>query len=111
MSGGKKVTTHCHFGGGLNSSSGGELKLYLKWKRNTLLLISVIQLKPVKTMLKTHLSIQILFTIEAAGQSIQFLHQSNQTDASNISASGITYCRSPLVSYFFFFVKEFFTVS
>ena len=23
------------FGGGLNSSSGGELKLYLKWKRNT----------------------------------------------------------------------------
>ena len=30
------ATAECHFGGGLNSSSGGELKLYLKWKRNTL---------------------------------------------------------------------------
>ena len=29
------ATTECHFGDGLNSSSGGELKLYLKWKRNT----------------------------------------------------------------------------
>ena len=29
------VTTHCRTGGGLNSSSGGELKLYLKGKRNT----------------------------------------------------------------------------
>ena len=31
----KKVTTHRCSSGGLNSSSGGELKLYLKWKRNT----------------------------------------------------------------------------
>ena len=30
----------CHFSGGLNSSSGGELKLYLKWKRNTLRLVT-----------------------------------------------------------------------
>ena len=29
------------FGGGLNSSSGGELKLYLKWKRNTVDLIKI----------------------------------------------------------------------
>ena len=29
------ATTECRFGGGLNASSGGELKLYLKWKRNT----------------------------------------------------------------------------
>ena len=29
------ATAECHFGSGLNSSSGGELKLYLKWKRNT----------------------------------------------------------------------------
>ena len=29
------ATTHCRTGGGLNSSSGGELKLYLKGKRNT----------------------------------------------------------------------------
>ena len=30
-------TTHGHTGGGLNSSSGGELKLYLKGKRNMLI--------------------------------------------------------------------------
>ena len=30
-----KATTHHRSGGGLNSSSGGELNLYLKWKRNT----------------------------------------------------------------------------
>ena len=30
----KKATIHCCSSGGLNSSSGGELKLYLKWKRN-----------------------------------------------------------------------------
>ena len=30
------ATAKTAFGGGLNSSSGGELKLYLKWKRNTL---------------------------------------------------------------------------
>ena len=29
------ATAHCRTGGGLNSSSGGELKLYLKGKRNT----------------------------------------------------------------------------
>ena len=29
------ATAETAFGGGLNSSSGGELKLYLKWKRNT----------------------------------------------------------------------------
>ena len=29
------ATAECHFGGGLNSSSGGELKFSLKWKRNT----------------------------------------------------------------------------
>ena len=29
------ATTHCRTGSGLNSSSGGELKLYLKGKRNT----------------------------------------------------------------------------
>ena len=29
------ATAECHSGGGLNSSSGGELKLYLKWKRNS----------------------------------------------------------------------------
>ena len=29
------ATTHRRTGGGLNSSSGGELKLYLKGKRNT----------------------------------------------------------------------------
>ena len=29
------ATAHCHTGGGLNSSSGGELELYLKGKRNT----------------------------------------------------------------------------
>ena len=28
------ATAHLHTGGGLNSSSGGELKLYLKGKRN-----------------------------------------------------------------------------
>ena len=31
------ATAHRHTGGGLNSSSGGELKLYLKGKRNTLI--------------------------------------------------------------------------
>ena len=31
------ATAETAFGGGLNSSSGGELKLYLKWKRNTFL--------------------------------------------------------------------------
>ena len=31
------ATAETAFGGGLNSSSGGELKLYLKWKRNTYL--------------------------------------------------------------------------
>ena len=31
----QEATTHQCSGGGLNSSSGGELKLYLKWKRNT----------------------------------------------------------------------------
>ena len=31
----KKASAHHCSGGGLNSSSGGELKLYLKWKRNT----------------------------------------------------------------------------
>ena len=35
MSGGKKATAGTVIGGGLNSSSGGELKLYLDWKRNT----------------------------------------------------------------------------
>ena len=30
------ATAETAFGGGLNSSSGGELKLYLKWKRNTI---------------------------------------------------------------------------
>ena len=30
------ATAECHFIGGLNSSSGGELKFYLKWKRNTM---------------------------------------------------------------------------
>ena len=30
------ATAETAFGGGLNSSSGGELKLYLKWKRNTM---------------------------------------------------------------------------
>ena len=29
------ATAETAFSGGLNSSSGGELKLYLKWKRNT----------------------------------------------------------------------------
>ena len=29
------ATAEMAFGSGLNSSSGGELKLYLKWKRNT----------------------------------------------------------------------------
>ena len=29
------ATADRHFGSGLNSSSGGELKLYLDWKRNT----------------------------------------------------------------------------
>ena len=29
------ATAECRLGGGLNSSSGGELKLYPKWKRNT----------------------------------------------------------------------------
>ena len=29
------ATAHRHTSGGLNSSSGGELKLYLKGKRNT----------------------------------------------------------------------------
>ena len=29
------ATADCRTGGGLNSSSGGELKLYLKGKRNT----------------------------------------------------------------------------
>ena len=29
------ATAECCFSGGLNSSSGGELKLYLKRKRNT----------------------------------------------------------------------------
>ena len=29
-------TRECHSDGGLNSSSGCELKLYLKWKRNTI---------------------------------------------------------------------------
>ena len=28
------ATADCHFGSGLNSSSAGELKLYLDWKRN-----------------------------------------------------------------------------
>ena len=47
MSGRKKATARTaigrgchadrHFGGGLNSSSGGELKLYLNWKINTFL--------------------------------------------------------------------------
>ena len=35
------ATAHRHSGGDLKSSSGGELKLYLKWKRNTSLLILV----------------------------------------------------------------------
>ena len=34
------ATAHCHTNGVLNSSSGGELKLYLKGKRNTLLQFS-----------------------------------------------------------------------
>ena len=33
---GSGCTANRHFGSGLNSSSGGELKLYLDWKRNTL---------------------------------------------------------------------------
>ena len=35
MSGGEKATADHGFGSGLKSSSGGELKLYLDWKRNT----------------------------------------------------------------------------
>ena len=35
MNQGMGQESHCCSGGGLNSSSGGELKLYLKWKRNT----------------------------------------------------------------------------
>ena len=38
------ATAECHFGGDLNSSSGGELKLYLKWKRKTGRLIYSLQL-------------------------------------------------------------------
>ena len=38
------ATTECRFGGGLNSSSGGELKLYLKWKRNTFSVINDLRL-------------------------------------------------------------------
>ena len=34
MSCGKKATTGTAIGGGLNSNSGGELQLYLDWKRN-----------------------------------------------------------------------------
>ena len=44
------ATAEMAFGGGLNSSSGGELKLYLKWERNTTNLtyfqISVMQKMP-----------------------------------------------------------------
>ena len=39
------ATAECRFGGGLNSSSGGELKLYLKWKRNTHFPVSTEHLK------------------------------------------------------------------
>ena len=35
MSGRKNATAGMAIGGGLNSNSGGELKLYLDWKRNT----------------------------------------------------------------------------
>ena len=35
MSGGEKATADRGFRSGLKSSSGGELKLYLDWKRNT----------------------------------------------------------------------------
>ena len=39
----KKATTHCCSSDCLNSSSGGELKLYLKWKRNKLLFFNLWQ--------------------------------------------------------------------
>ena len=35
------ATAHCRTGGGLNSSSGGKLKLYLKGKRNTDMCFSI----------------------------------------------------------------------